>query len=432
MKLPLLRSLLSVLAAVLALAFPVGAQVEEPLVRWPYYKEIALPAANENGGLFDFVLDVPSLGKSRTDHADLRLYNASGKEVPYALRILRETSTTELLKAREFNRGVRGGAAEASYDLGEQPGEHNRLEIDTAGENFRRKATVEGSHDAKQWAAVVGEAFIFRFAAAQGRADERSVPYPVSRYRYLRVRVAPDPQADQQSPVIRGVAIHRTLRVPGETLAFPATVEGRAATRQNGRAASAYRISIGARVPLHGLRLAIADKEFSRPYQLEALGDEPPYSWQPASGQLMRRESWNRQEETIAFQEVFAGQMRLTVTDDRNAPLTLRGATALSAARQIIFQAATAGAGPLKLYYGNPKASAPHYDFAGALPRELPQAPARLSLGPEQANPTDEPEPAPVTERAPWLIYLVLGLASLMLFALLWKLTRSLTATREP
>jgi hypothetical protein len=426
---PALRQLLLGLAA-LTLATLVRAQVEEPLVRWPHYKEIRLPAGS--GGLLDFVLDVPALAKSRTDHADLRLYDAAGKEIPYALRILRESSSTELLKAREFNRGVRGGAAEASYDLGEQPGEHNQVQIDTAGENFRRRVKVEGSHDAKQWSAVVTEAFIFRFAAAQGRADERSVPYPVSRYRYLRVRVEPDPQSDRQPPVIRGVAVHRTLRRPGETLAFPAVVEGREATRQNDRAASAYRIKIGGRVPLHALRLAIADREFSRPYKLEVLGDEPPYSRQPGSGQLMRRESWNGQEETIGLQEEFAQQLLLTVTDDRNAPLTLTGVMALSAARQILFEAAAAGAGPLKLYYGNLKASAPHYDFAAALPRELSQASKRLLLSAEQANPLYEPEPAPVSERAPWLIYLVLGVASLMLFAVLWKLTRSLTATREP
>ncbi len=432
MKSPAARVSLTMLVAALALAEPIRAQVDEPLVRWPYYKEVALPASSDGGGLLDFVLDVEALGQSRTDHADLRLYDAAGKEIPYALRILRESSTTELLKAEEFNRGVRDGSAEASYDLGEQPGEHNQLEIDTAGENFRRQVKVEGSYDAKQWSAVVTEAFIFRFSANQGRADERSVSYPVSRYRYLRVHVDPDPQADRQAPVIRGVTMHRTLRQPGETLAFPATAGERSATRQNSRAASAYGLSLDRRIPLHGLRLIVSEKEFSRPFQLEVLGDEQPPVRQVSSGQLMRRESWNRQEEIIGFQEVFADQLRLTVTDDRNAPLTITGVTALSAARQVLFEAASAGAGPLKLYYGYAKASVPHYDFADALPRDLPQPPVRLSLGPEQANPSYEPEPAPVTERAPWLIYLVLGVASLALFAVLWKLTRSLTATREP
>ena len=432
MKPPVFRFSLPVLMVALSLTAPARAQVDEPLVRWPHYKEISLPAGNESGGLFDFVLDVQALGKSRSDHADLRLYDATGKEIPYALRILRESSTTELLKVREFNRGVRGEAAEASYDLGEQPGEHNQLEIDTAGENFRRPVTVEGSYDATAWSAVVMEAFIFRFAAAQGRADERSVLYPVSRYRYLRVRVGPDPQADRQAPVIRSVTVHRTLREPGETLTFPAAVGGREATRQNDRAASVYRINLGGRVPMHALRLAITDKEFSRPYQLEVLGDDLAYRQQASSGQLMRRQSENRPEERISFQEAFAGQLLLTVTDDRNVPLTFTGATALSAARQIVFESAAAGAGPLKLYYGNAKASAPRYDFADALPRELPRAPVRLSLGAGQSNPAYEPEPAPVSERAPWLIYVVLGLASLALFAVLWRLTRSLTTTPEP
>jgi hypothetical protein len=65
---PVLRLLWPML--LLALTAPARAQVDEPLVRWPHYKEIALPAGNESGGLFDFVLDVQALRKSRTDHAE--------------------------------------------------------------------------------------------------------------------------------------------------------------------------------------------------------------------------------------------------------------------------------------------------------------------------------------------------------------------------
>jgi hypothetical protein len=58
------------------------------------------------GGLLDAVLDVAVLDKSREDHADLRLYDANGREVPYALRILRAVRSSDLFEANEFNRGL--------------------------------------------------------------------------------------------------------------------------------------------------------------------------------------------------------------------------------------------------------------------------------------------------------------------------------------
>jgi hypothetical protein len=222
------------------------------------------------------------------------------------------------------------------------------------------------------------------------------------------------------------VRIRRTLEKAGETLPFPAEITGREATRENGREASAYSIRLGGRVPLHGLRLTIKEEEFSRPYRLEAVSDNQERSRTLARGFLIRHPSQDPRRRDITFDEQFAARLRLTVTDDRNLPLTISSVTAESAARQVVFDASQA-AGPLKLYYGNLKAPAPHYDFAASLPQALPAPPQRLALGDEHPNPIFEPEPAPLTERSPWLIYAVLGVASLALFAVLWRLARTLT-----
>ena len=420
------------LAAVVAVAgalLPVmgRSQGAEPLLRWPYYKEISLPP--QAAGLLDAVLDVAVLDKSREDHADLRLYDANGREVPYALRILRAVRSSDLFEANEFNRGLRQRATEISFDLENAAAEHNQVEVDSAGENFRRRVEVEGSHDATQWSTLVSDAYIFRFVAAGGKADEPSVPYPVSRYRYLRVRVHPDPQVDETPPRVHAVRIRRTLERAGETLSFPAEITGREATRENGRDASVYPIRLGGRIPLHALRLQITEGEFSRPYRLEAVSDNQERAPTLARGYLIRHASRDPNRRDITFDEQFAAHLRLTVTDDRNLPLTISSVTAESAARQVVFDASQA-AGPLKLYYGNVKAPAPHYDFAASLPRELPASPRRLALGDEHPNPIFEPEPAPLTERSPWLIYAVLGVASLALFVVLWRLARTITPER--
>jgi hypothetical protein len=47
----------------------------------------------------------------------------------------------------------------------------------------------------------------------------------------------------------------------------------------------------------------------------------------------------------------------------------------------------------------------------------LEPEPNRATLGDREANPIFEPKPLPFTERWPWAVYLVLGLACLVLAA---------------
>ena len=112
------------------------------------------------------------------------------------------------------------------------------------------------------------------------------------------------------------------------------------------------------------------------------------------------------------------------MTDDRNTPLAIEGFTAFGAAREVVFDSRPAGPGPLRVYYGNHRALAPRYDLRARLPVELIPPPQRLALGPQRDNPIYSPEPRPFSERVPWLVYLVLGAASVALAAILLSLVR--------
>ena len=79
-----------------------------------------------------------------------------------------------------------------SLDLGDRSEPHNQVEIDTAGNNFRRLVDVGGSADGARWSTLASAAIIFRFAAGGRSVEQLAVDYPVSQYRYLRIRAAPD------------------------------------------------------------------------------------------------------------------------------------------------------------------------------------------------------------------------------------------------
>jgi len=112
---------------------------------------------------------------ARADQSDLRLYDSAGREVPYMLRVRRDVATSNAFPAREFNRGADGAATQVSLDMGERPQQHNQVDIETAGNNFRRLVDVQGSPDGAQWTTLAAGSIIFRFAAA-GRTVVRGQP----------------------------------------------------------------------------------------------------------------------------------------------------------------------------------------------------------------------------------------------------------------
>ena len=385
----------------------------ESLTAWPYYKEIT-----GQRELSLVTLDRDVLDKARPDAADLRLYDADGREIPYALRIRRKLETHSVTAGKEFNRAVEGSAVLASYDLGAGALEHNQVVIATAGDNFRRYAQVEGSSDGAQWVTLASHAILFRFAAGGRTVEQNAVSYPTSRYRYLRVLIDRDPQVDPSAPEITSLEVLRAVQERGEEVPYETTLGPREPEPLEGRPASVWRMDLGARVPVESLTLNIGNASFSRPFTLEVV-DDPAGGTAIAGADLVRTEEHAAVPVKIEFQEAFARHLKLTVIDDRNPPLALMSVTAFGAARQLVFQSP---GGSLRLYYGNPKAIAPHYDAARNLP--TPSGATNAMLGPQHGNPTYHPEPKPFSERAPWVVYIVLIGACVALAAILVDLAR--------
>ena len=402
-----------------------AAPTPEPRSAWLYFKEIRAP--HPAGGLVDFVLDRETLDQARVNQEDLRLYDSAGREIPYVLRVRRDVATTNAFPAREFNRGVDGGVTQISLDLGERPEQHNQVEIDTAGNNFRRLVDVGGSADGVQWSTLASAAIIFRFAAAGRSVEQLGVDYPVSRYRYLRIRVARDAETDRAAPELAGVRIRRSIRLAGETTSTMGNMEARDADRANARPASIWRVDLGGRIPVQQVRLMVGDGVFSRPFRLEAA-DDPAAPVLLASGELTRREGAS-DPLAVGFPERSARHLKLTVIDDRNAPLLVLWLTAEGAARQVVFDGASAAPGVMRLYYGNARALAPRYDLAARLPAESAWIATRLMLGPQRDNPAYRAEPKPFSERSLWLVYVVLAAAGIVLAAILASLARASAAS---
>jgi hypothetical protein len=201
--------------------------------------------------------------------------------------------------------------------------------------------------------------------------------------------------------------------------------------RNQGVPVSVWTIDLGGRVPCDRLTLAIDADSFSRPFQIEAV-DDPQNIRLVTSGELTRRIGEQRTPIVIIFdQEEHARKLRLLVTDYSNQTLPVSSITAGAPARQLVFELKEPTNQPLRLFFGNPKATAPHYDFEKDLSARLSSPPLRTTFGAVAANPDYKPEPLPLTERIPWLIYVVLGASGLALALILFSLART-TLRSEP
>jgi hypothetical protein len=407
------------------LAALVGGQTTrapESLTAWRYFKEVPIPATSLQ--LLSVTLDRDTLGQARADLADLRLYDSAGREIPYALRILRKIESQTVSQAQIFNRAVEGTTALISCDLGEQTHAHNQVEVTTSGDNFRRLADVEGSPDGEHWSTLETGAILFRFSSEGRSAEQNAISYPASRFRYLRVRVNRDLQVDRAAPEITALQVRLSTRAEGEMVAYPGALEGPDADRLNARPATIWRIDLQDRVPLERLSIFASDQAFSRPFLLEAV-DDPNAPQLLASGELTRSEVMPHANTEVDFSEHFARRLKLTITDDRNARLSIAAVTAFGAMRQVVFESAAAGTGPLRLYYGNPEAIAPYYDLNARIPTDGSARALRISARGPRDNPIFRPQPKPLSEQSPWVVYLVLIVATILLAGILLNLARA-------
>src|SRR6185295_14780553 len=159
-----------VIVAATTLVLSVSAQTS--LSQWPYYVEVT---PEQNGtGIYDVTVPLPIMDKSRPDLADLRLFDSANREIPFGIRIRRDVDEKRDIPVRLFNAGFAGPAtSEVSVDLGENPGEHNEIEIETRGTNFRRQVVIEGSDSGREWRMLNDDGMLFSFASQNAVAESQ-------------------------------------------------------------------------------------------------------------------------------------------------------------------------------------------------------------------------------------------------------------------
>ena len=429
------RTIAVALLACSAVAAQPAAQPAEQLTHWEWCQEIKLPDAPKSGAC-QFLLGSKILDAARPDLHDLRLFDATGREVPYALRIREGRNEERAYSVREFNQvKLPDRSVEVSLDLGEATHQHNRIEVNTGGVNYRRFLSLDGSDNSKDWKPILQRKPLTYIVHEGAVFDGRQISYPASQFRYLRVHVAPDPAVEGDAPAAPQVRLMFRVHIDGLEYPRPAELSARSPVRESagGDYASEWFIALSGKlnVPWHRLEFDAEEAEFARNYRIEdmTVADRPRVL---LAGEW-RRTAGKRDALQIQFNpETTARVFRLVIIDQRNPALTVRLKSASAFARQVIFERPAEG--PVRLYFGNPDAAAPGYDYARNLPDKLDAEPAKTTPGEVAANPTYQPPPkppVPLTERSPATTYVVFGLVTAILLGILGMLARRAIAAHD-
>ena len=399
------------------------------LTHWQFFKPVVLPPSLAAGQLVELPLDAEVFRETNPGETDLRLIAGSEREVPYQLVIEGERSQREAAPAIIQDIGyVPGAYSSFVADLGGQPVRHNEVEIATDGINFRRAVTVETSADGEVWATVQDDAEIYDFTSAdeEFNVHHTRIEYPESTARYLRVRV---PAQDVQPLKIDGASVFLYQEAAArETAYLPTSVS---TTEDAAAKATGHDLELAAGIPVSRLSFQADAINFYRQATIEGSEDSKVWQWL-AEGEIYSfdtaRFSGSRLD--LEFPESRFPYYRLTVANGDDLPVQLTGFTGHGVNRKLLFRPEPGS--DYALYYGNPLAVSPTYDLAQALPYletgDLPFA----TLGGQQPNRAFSGFDLPLTERLPWLLPAGVGLAALMVAALLYGVVRQARKVLPP
>lgn len=419
-----------------------GAEREADFHAWQWHQQVH-PPAPAAGRYAAFDVPPSVFGAASPNLNDLRLGDATGARLPYALRVLRkEQKQQDVRIVHQFNAGpVEAGYYQVTLELQDTgPPGYNDITIDTPGEHFARKVEVYGADNSDFKSApnilhggnAKSDPYLIHYDTERGVVDIRRLRFGYQRYRFLQVRVYRDVGTQEAIPTINAVTVRRTIAVAGAYRTEPAQLGVRNFVRGEGGPGTAWFVDLGVPMPCERLTLQVAGEEVNRPFRLEIANPNEPRQDLGGIDWKWRKDPNARYLEA-SFAEVTARRFRLVVTDFDNPPLNILGAQYTSCVRQIVFETAAADklTPPVWLYYGNPQANAPHYDLERKLPAVLQPQPVAATLDEQRPNPDYQPPPQSLSQRMPWLVYVVLGAACAVLLGILAQLARHAIARSD-
>jgi hypothetical protein len=312
------------------------------------------------------------LGACRPGLPDLRVFDASNHEVPYAwddAERLRGAPVRYLF--RDLERSP-GRETSAIVDRGRRPPLARSAALTIDGADWLKPVTLESSEDRATWS-VFAKASVFATRAARST----TIRFTGNDRRWWRFRFD-DRNGDPVTP--------REVRVfsdePGEPpreIAVPLSTEtagSRPVATLPGANSGVTALRVEGASPAYSRRVVVWERVFFRGEVLR----------RPIGEGLIVRAPDGTGHDEIAICEPTGRLLELDVERMDGPPLQIARVTALARPRSILFSAPGDG-GALRLAYGSSLVDPPKYDVERALSVSRPRTISSATLGPVAASP---------------------------------------------
>ncbi len=143
----------------------------------------------EQGGYYTIVLSPEVTGRSRDDLADLRLVDASGKEVAYLIEQEPPLYEHTWLRSYDLLRNERVGRSTVLELEADSSGPVDELQLRVRNARVEKNARIEGSDDRSAWYSITD--ILLGVGESQGGTSVlRFIDLPLSDYRYYRITLS--------------------------------------------------------------------------------------------------------------------------------------------------------------------------------------------------------------------------------------------------
>lgn len=379
--------------------------------RWPL-------AVSPGMSVSEFIVGPDIFRHSSARLSDLRIIRGDASEVPYTIRLLagevQQAERSALVRDKSWTKGK---GVQAIFDLKDQA-EHNRLRIVTPERNFKQAVIVETSSDAKHWSTVLSDGVIFDISRPEVNVSDLTVTYPTSTRRFVRVTIPgwSDPAALESA----WLAERKETDATRDNIAQLQPV----ITQHKDEQTTDLLFDLGfAGQPCDRLALQVAPGFFSRSVEI-STGNDPKMLSSFAGATIDRTSAGDHL--TVEWGETWDRYIKLTVFNADSAPLDFGVATASAIRRVVRFPSNAAGT--YWLYVDNAAARTPSYDFARVEEPKVAAAVARV--GAMEPNPAFEAPAAPYSERNPWLLNVILGIAVAVMTLITYRFARKATSPK--
>jgi len=399
--------------------FAVGARADFDILAWKSRARIT--GGPSSSGYVILQLPPEFFSHLKPDLSDLRIVNADG-EAPYVLGVEKEAASSSRVPARMYNLSSGANGTAFLADLGSGSAFHNAITIQVLSENFRRGVVIEGSDDEKSWRTLTSQGQVFDYTVRDIKSvsvRDTDVTYPEATFRYLRVTISGG------SLDVRGVQVFREIQLAAREAVYEPAIS--VSENNEARTTDAV-LDIGADgIPHRRGTLETASVNFNRPIAIYDSSNKS--DWRLLTyGYLydVRTSVFTGSNLSFAYPESNRRYLKISVLNGDDRPISINGVSLYGVVRRVIFSY-----DPAKEYFvylGRSDARRPQYDFEKISQYLDISSLDQVSAGRVEENPeykAPEVSKAPITERSPYVLPLLLGVVvAVLAFLLLRVVTR--------